>query len=128
MKNLAEVIAKEFRNPEGRNLQERCLESMVLMERYRRMPTVTEIVPNTIDADISSESISSLADALAEFIKAFTEHPDVGSAIWALGKFGAPRFATLFEAVLATDSRYNEFAQHQATISLENLGFGPKIV
>jgi hypothetical protein len=62
MKNFVEVIANELRDPEGRDLQERCLESMVLMERYRKMSTVTEIVPNTIDADISFESISSLAD------------------------------------------------------------------
>ncbi len=126
MKNLAELIANALRNPKGLDLHERCLESMVLMERYRGRSTVTEIVPNTIDADITPATITHLAEALARFIKDHPDHPNVGSAIFALGTLAEPRFAELFERVLTPGSGYNDFARDQAIVSLENLGYGPE--
>ena len=95
---------------------------MALMERFRGVGTVDEIVPDTADADISIEAITRLADALATFITASPQHPDVASAAWALGKLREPRFVPLFERIIAADSAYNEFARHQAIISLQDLG------
>ena len=121
MKNIIEIICHDFASPDGRNLQERCLESMVLIERFRGGGTVDQIVPDTADADISPDAITHLAEALATFIATFPHHPDVGSATWALGKLREPRFIPLFERVISTDSAYNEFARHQAIVSLEDL-------
>ena len=123
MKNIIEIICHDFASPDGRNLQERCLESMVLMERFRGVGTVDEIVPDTADADISPDSITRLAETLAAFIATFPQHPDVGSATWALGKLREPRFIPLFERIIATDSAYNEFARRQATVSLEDINY-----
>jgi len=95
---------------------------MVLMERFRGVDTVADLVPSTADADLSVEAIAGLADALATFITACPQHPDVGSAVWALGKLRDPRFIPLFERIMAADSGYEEFARDQAMVSLQDLG------
>ena len=123
MRNLVEIICAEFQTPEGRNLQERCLESMILIERSRGRSDAVEIAPNTADADIRPEVITRLADTLASFVRAFPQHPDVGSAVWALGKLCDARLTSLFEHVLSPSSNYSESTHSQARVALEDLAF-----
>lgn len=123
MQNLAEIICTELHTPEGRNLQERCLESMILMERFRGRTDAVEICSSTADADVRPEIIARLADTLASFVRSYPEHPDIGSAVWALGKLCDLRFAALFENVLLPSGAYSEFARDQAAIALDDLTY-----
>ena len=126
VKNIIEHICHDLASPVGRNLQERCLESMVLMERFRGIGTIDDIVPATADADISPTEISRLADCLSDFIVSHPHHPDVGSATWALGKLRDPKFVPVFERVLATNSGYSDHTRHQAVVSLQDIGHDPQ--
>jgi hypothetical protein len=120
MRTLAEIIAQELATPLGRNLQERFLEAMFLMERSRGVDAGwSDVVPHIGDADVGVDSISHLAKALRTFIQSHPEHPNVGSAIWALGALRADDDAGLFKAVLRTDSGYGPHAREQAQCALE---------
>jgi hypothetical protein len=122
VKNIIELICRDLASPDGRNLQQCCLQSMVLMERYRGIGTEDEIAPETADADISSAKIARLAESLATFIASYPHHADVGSATWALGKLRKSDFAPLFEKVLSASGGYDHFARHQAVVALQDLG------
>jgi hypothetical protein len=120
MRALVEIIAQELAAPAGRNLQERLLEAMFLMERSRGLDAGwSDVVPHIGDADVDEDSISNLAKALRTFIQCYPEHPHVGTAIWALGALRADEDAGLFEAVLRTDSGYGPHARDQAQCALE---------
>jgi len=100
---LGDVIANELRAPQGKNLQERLLQAMFMMERYRGIDAGwREVVAEVGEADIGTSAIERLAEALRLFARSYKEHPDVGSAIWALGALRADEDAVLFEAVLHT--------------------------
>ncbi len=120
MTALGDIIANELAAPQGRNLQERLLQAMFMMERYRGIDAGwREVVGEVRDADIRTGAISRLADALRIFIRSPKEHPDVGSAIWALGALRADEDADLFAAVLAASSGYGAHAREQAQCALE---------
>ena len=120
MRALASIIAQELESPIGRSLQERLLEAMFLMERFRGIDAGwRDVVPQINDADVGTDSIAHLARALRTFVESHPQHPDVGSAIWALGALRADEDARLFEAVLREDSRYGSHAREQAQRALE---------
>ena len=90
MRALASIIAQELESPIGRSLQERLLEAMFLMERSRGVDAGwRDVVPQVGDADVGTDSIAHLARALRTFVESHPQHPDVGSAIWALGALRA---------------------------------------
>jgi hypothetical protein len=116
---LGEMIVQELANPTGRNLQERLLEAMFMMERFRGVDAGwRDVVPHVGDADIGDESIRRLGQALRTFIESHRDHPDVGSAVCALGALRADEDARLFEAVLRDGSEYDSFAREQAQCAL----------
>ena len=49
------------------------------------------------------------------------EHPDVGSAVWALSKLRAPEDAVLYRYVLDEKSGYGAHAHHQAKCAMEDI-------
>ena len=120
MRALADIIAQELASPLGRSLQERLLEAMFLMERSRGIDAGwRDVVPHIGDADIGVDAIARLARALRTFVELHPQHPDVGSAIWALGALRADDDAKLFEAVLRDGSEYDLHAREQALCALE---------
>lgn len=82
MHALGDTIAQELASPVGRNLQERLLEALFLMERFRGVDAGWRDLPQVGDADVSADAIARLAQALRIFIQSYRDHPDVGSAIW----------------------------------------------
>ena len=126
MIDLAATVIRDLEAPERKDLQERMLEAMLMMERHRGVPVDVEIAPDVADADVSSPIIHRLADALEKFIRTFPRHRDVGSAIWALGRLRDPRHADLFLAVTDPSSAYNEWARDQALCALEDQGYEKK--
>ena len=117
---LADIIARELAEPEGRDLQERLVQAMFMMERYRGIDagwrdTVTQVA----DADISEQAITRLAVSLRVFIRTQKNHPDVGTAVWVLGKLRAPDDREIYEVVLAEGNGYSKFARDQSTVALE---------
>jgi hypothetical protein len=120
MQTLAHIIAQDLASPGGRSLQERLLEAMFLMERSRGVDAGwRDVVPHIGDADVGADSIAHLARALRIFVESYPQHPDVGSAIWALGALRAEEDAQLFEAVLRDGSEYGSHAREQAQCALE---------
>src|SRR3954465_1886148 len=107
MIDLATAVIRDLEAPEGKDLQERMLEAMLMVERYRGVSVDVEIAPDVADADVSRPIIDRLAGALEKFILAFPRHRDAGPAIWALGKLRDPRHADLFLAVTESSSAYN---------------------
>jgi len=119
---LADIIAEELARPVGRPLQERLLQSMFMIELHRGINDGwREVVREVSDADVVEQAIGRLAEALRFFIRSHKDHPDVGSAIWALGKLRAPQDAVIYEAVLASGSGYSTFSREQATCALEDI-------
>jgi len=119
---LAKIIAGELVEPEGRDIQDRLLQAMFMMERYRGVDTGwRDTVTQVADVDISEQAISHLADSLRVFIRTQKNHPDVATAVWALGKLRAPDDRVIHEVVLAEGSGYSKFAREQSTIALEDL-------
>ena len=117
---LADIIADELTNPVGRNLRERLLQAMFMMERFRGKDAGwRDVVSEVADADIGADAIARLAQALRRFIVSHKDHPDVGTAIWALGALYADEDAALFDLVLADGSGYGTFAREQAQCILE---------
>ena len=117
---LSDIIAQELANPVGRSLQDRLLEAMFMMERSRGVDAGwRDAVPQIGDADVCADSIAYLARALRTFVESHRQHPDVGSAIWALGALRADEDAEIFEAVLRDRSGYGSHAREQAQCALE---------
>jgi hypothetical protein len=117
---LGDIIAEDLGAPQGRNLQKRLLQAMFMMERYRGIDAGwRDVVAEVGDADISTGAINRLAEALRAFIRSHKEHPDVGSAIWALGALRADEDAVLFSAVLSPESGYGSHGREQAQCALE---------
>jgi len=120
MITLADIIANALAKPDGHILQERLLQAMFLFERFRGIDAGwRDVVAEVAEADISADAISRLAQALRKFIVLHKHHPDVGSAICALGKLRADEDATIFEAVLKDGSEYDKFARQQAQCILD---------
>ena len=120
MRPLADIIAQELASPVGRSLQERLLEAMFMMERFRGIDAGwDEVVPQIGDADVGADAIGRLAQSLRTFVESHPQHPDVGSAIFALAALRADDDAQLFEAVLRDDSGYGSHAREQAHCALE---------
>jgi hypothetical protein len=120
MRALADIIARELANPTGHSLQERLLEAMFMMERFRGIDAGwDEVVPQIGDADVGADAIARLAQALRTFVESHPEHPDVGSAIFALAALRADEDAELFETVLRDGSEYDSHAREQAQCALE---------
>ena len=120
MTALGDIIADELAAPQGRGLQERLLQAMFMMERYRGIDAGwREVVSEVRGADISTEAVNRLAEALRGFIRYHKHHPDVGSAIWALGALRADEDADLFAAVLTAESGYDTHAREQAQCAIE---------
>ena len=118
---LADIISTELGEPAGRDLQERLLQAMFMIERYRGIDAGwRDTVAQVADADVSEEAITRLADSLRVFIRLQKQHPDVGSAIWALGKLRAPEDRAIYEDVLAEGSGYSTFARNQSMVALED--------
>src|ERR1043165_3035391 len=112
---LGDIIAEELATPEGRDLKERLLQAMFMMERYRGIDDGwRDVVAEVRDADIRPRAIDKLAETLRRFVLSHKEHPDVGSAIWALGVLRDDDDADLFDAVLRPDSGYGSHAREQA--------------
>jgi hypothetical protein len=117
---LGDTIANELAAPPGRDLQERLLQAMFMMERYRGIDAGwREVVAEVADADVRAAAINRLAEALRVFIRSHQQHPDIGSAIFALGALRAGEDAALFSAVLGADSGYGPHARAQAQCALE---------
>jgi hypothetical protein len=117
---LGDIIVQELGNPTGRSVRERLLEAMFMMERFRCVDAGwRDVVPHVGEADVGADSIRRLANALRTFIVFHRDHPDIGSAIWALAALRADEDATLFEAVLRDESEYGSFAREQAQRALE---------
>jgi hypothetical protein len=117
---LAEIISGELATPNGRNLQERLLQSMFMMERHRGIDAGwREVVAEVRDADVGAPAIGRLAESLRVFICSHKDHPNVASAIWALGALRADEDADLFAAILGENSGYDNFARDQAACALE---------
>ena len=122
MIDLADIIARELAAPDGRDLQERLLQAMFMMERFRGIDAGwRDIVSDVAEADVGAAAIERLARALRQFIQAHHAHPDVGSAIWALGKLRVSVDAELYEVVLSVESPYSQAARDQAACALEDL-------
>lgn len=120
MRALSDIIAQELANPVGRSLQERLLEALFMMECSRGVDAGwRDVVPQIGDADVGSHSIAHLARALRTFVESHPQHPDVGSAIWALGALRADEDAEIFETVLRDGSGYGSHAREQAQCALE---------
>ena len=120
MRALGDIIAQELANPLGRSLQERLLEAMFMMERSRGVDAGwRDVVPQIGDADVGPDSIAQLALALRTFVESHPQHPDVGSAIWALAALRADEDAEIFEAVVRDGSGYGSHAREQAQCALE---------
>jgi hypothetical protein len=117
---LADIIADELAKPDGHILQERMLQAMFMFERFRGIDAGwRDIVAKVAEADVSADAIGRLAQALRTFIVLHKHHPDVGSAIFALGKLYADEDAAIFEAVLKDGSEYDTFAREQAQCILD---------
>jgi hypothetical protein len=127
MRALGNIIAQELASPVGRSLQERLLEAMFLMERSRGIDAGwRDVVPQIGDADVGADVITHLARAVRTFVESHPQHPDVGSAIWALGALRADEDAKLFEAVLRDNSGYGSHAREQAQCALEVIQLGDR--
>jgi hypothetical protein len=117
---LADTIVGELATPDGRNLQDKFLQAMFMIERYRGIDAGwKDIVKEVADSDVSDAAIARLATALRKFIPTHKDHPDVGSAIWALGKLRAPEDMPLYDRILAPESGYSSVARDQATCARE---------
>jgi hypothetical protein len=122
MTDLAGTIAQDLASPEKKDLQERLLQAMFLMERYRGVDGGGRVaVSDVADADVSDSAIGRLAEALRRFVRTQPAHPDVGSAIWALGKLRAAQDAPIFDEVIVAGSGYSQCARDQAKCALEDL-------
>jgi hypothetical protein len=121
MIDLGAIIIRELDSPQGRDLQERMLEAMLMMERHRGIPVDVTVSPNVGDADVGELVIKSLADALEKFIRAFPGHRDVGSAVWALGKLREERYSALFATIAEENSGYCDWARDQALCALADM-------
>ena len=119
---LADRIAGDLAAPKGRSLQEPLLQAMFLMERYRGIDAGwRDAVSEVSDADVSDQAIHHLAEGLRGFVRNHKDHPDVGSAVWALSKLRAVEDAALYRYVLEEKSGYGAHAHEQAKCALEDI-------
>lgn len=58
----------------------------MLIEKSRGLSSYCGVSPSVDSAEVTPETITDLRIALLEFAQRHREHPDVGSALWALGK------------------------------------------
>ena len=117
---LADIVADEPAAPPGRNLQERLLHAMFMMERHRGIDAGwRDLVADVADADLGSVPIGRLAAALRVFIRSHMDHPQVGAAVVALAALRVDRDADLFATVVGENSGYDSYARHQAACALE---------
>lgn len=127
MISLADTIAGDLADPVGRDLQERLLQAMFLMERFRGVDAGwREVVAEIAEADISEQAIARLTEALEKFIREYPKHSDAGSAVWALGKLHSPAHIALFAQVADPKFGYDDWARKQALCALENHGYERK--
>jgi hypothetical protein len=119
---LADKIADELAAPKGRHLQERLLQAMFMMERYRGIDAGwRDALSEVVDADVSDQAIYHLAEALRGFVRNHKDHHDVGSAVWALSKLRAAEDAALYRYVLEEKSGYGAHAHEQAKCAMEDI-------
>jgi succinyl-diaminopimelate desuccinylase len=78
--------------------------------------------PEVIGQEVSEAGERQLRDALIRFVRRRMEHPEMGMAVWALGKLHDPELRALFDEVLEHHLERDPNALYQALIALQNLG------
>lgn len=125
MPDCIQRVIADLRDGVSPDIRERLLEAALLIEKSRGLCSYLGISRAVDAAEVTREGISELRVALIEFAKRQREHPDVGSAIWALGKLHDVSLRTFF---------LNEMRHHlqerrhhpvsQADCALDALGGG----
>lgn len=69
-------------------LDERLLEAALFIEKFRGLDGWRGISTVVDKAEVAEEEIAKLRAALIKFIEQRPDNPTIGSAIWALGKYG----------------------------------------
>ena len=91
MKDLIQLIIREVRAGESPEFQQTLLRAALLFEKFYRSGGWRGIEMEVDDAEVSEELIRELRESLITFAKGNREHPDTGSALYALSKcWGCP--------------------------------------
>jgi len=125
MRDCTQKVISELRTLQSPDIRETLLESTLLIEKYTGSGDWRGISSNVDDAEISAEAIAELRQALIDFTRKHPEHPDVGTAIWALSKL----FDESLRDFFLTEMRRHVDAGRvhpvwQADCALGNLGEG----
>ena len=97
----------------------------MLIEKFRGLSGYRGVSSAVDTAEVTQDSITDLRAALIGFAQRHREHPDVGSALWALGKLHDQSLRTFF----LNEMRHHLQARRhhpvwQADCALDELGDG----
>jgi hypothetical protein len=107
------------------DIRERLLEATLLIEKFTGSGDYRRVSPAVDSAEVMAQSIAELRTALINFARSRPEHPDVGSAIWALGKFRDDSLREFFLTELHRHWQARRFhPTSQADCALGDLGDG----
>jgi hypothetical protein len=87
MQNCVQRVISVLREQKQQDMQERLLEAGLLIEKSRGLSSYRGISSVVDEANFTSGEIEELRLALIHFLEDNREHPDVGSALFALGRF-----------------------------------------
>jgi hypothetical protein len=87
VRDCIQKVISELRSLRSPNIRETLLESTLLIEKFTGTGDWRGISSNVDDAEVPSDLIAELRQTLINFARTHPEHPDVGTAIWALSKF-----------------------------------------
>ena len=86
MKDLIHIVTAEIRAGISADFQQTLLRAALLIEKFCGSGDWQGIEEELDDAEASERSFVELRDTLMTFARCQREHPDVGTALWALGK------------------------------------------
>ena len=125
MQDCIHKVIYALRDKSQPEIQERLLEATLLVEKSNGWDSYFGISTAVDSAEFTPEDIVQLQNALIDFAKANREHPAVGTALWALGKYQEKGLRSFF----LNEMKYHLEAGHvhavwQADSALDSLGDG----
>jgi hypothetical protein len=100
MQDCIQRVVTDLRTDELSDIRERLLEAALLIEKFKGMVGWQGISAAVDEAVVSPESIADLRAKLIDFAQHRRELPDVGTALWALGRFRDDSLRDFFLAEL----------------------------
>ena len=126
MKGCIKKVIREVREVGSPDFQRTLLQAALLLEKHYIPECEWRGVDSDVDdAEVSDASTEELQDVLMAFVKAHREHPNVGTAIWALGKcWGRPLREFFINEMKAHLEAKRYFPLSQAEGALFHFGGG----